>query len=583
MKLSSFRISNYRSIYGDYKIDTGGLVTIVGSNNSGKTNVLKAIKTFFCAKNTPEAYDNLRDLPYLGDVAQTSMTASFILEDMDGELSDLYKDIFSKLEHKSSRGGQTHPFTFDANGDAILPNDVVLYLTFSKDTGNPSYSFFKGVKRSVDNNQFTNLERKMVDLLLSKFECIYVPSSKSVEELIDSLVIPFLKKKASDVIKPHLEQLSTELSGAASEINKKLSSNGMNDMVVEFGIPDDNVEKLLTRFDFKINDNYQTSINDKGMGIQCLSLFSSFEWISKEKEVEGVRCIWLIEEPESFLNPGLYINCNRILSDLSERSNVIITTHALSFISKNPDLIVGTSKEIDTKQTGKGRKATNEKRSKTIISKFKRHQDATQDIRTSLGIRFSDYFAFNTYNVLVEGMYDAKYITWYLEQSDKSKWPLLRSAKIIDFGGCGFLAGFLGSNYQFIYNEVAFVSIFDGDEAGVKSRRAVSNRFGNTPGVKFISGENWISIPNGYAIEGILDDSWIEDAYNKVPSWIPDFGKDISGGVQPFSVNDDKKKQFFEFATTHVKTPSSWDGKWNILMNSIEQALEKNARRLGYS
>ncbi|CAI1132734.1 Predicted ATPase [Serratia liquefaciens] len=580
MKLTSFRISNYRSIYGDYKIDTGGLVTIVGGNNSGKTNLLKALKTFFCAKNNPDAYDKLRDIPYLSDVAQTSMAASFIFEEMDIELVELYKEIFSKLDHKSSRGGQTHPFSFDANGKAILPSDITLYLTFSKDTGNPSYTFFKGVKRAVVSNQFTNLERKMVDLLLSKFECIYVPSSKSVEELIDSLVIPFLKKKASDVIKPHLEQLLVELSGAASEINKKLSSNGMNDMVVEFGIPDDNVEKLLTKFDFKINDNYQTSINDKGMGIQCLSLFSSFEWISKEKLFEGIRCIWLIEEPESFLNPGLYTNCNTILSDLSEKSNVIITTHALSFISNDPDLIVGTSKEMDTKVTGKGKRATKEKRAKTVIGKFKRHQDATKDIRNSLGIKFSDYFAFNSYNVLVEGMYDAKYINWYLGQSDKSKWPLLRSAKIIDFGGCGFLAGFLNSNYQFIYNEVAFVSIFDGDEAGIKSRRSVSNRLGNVQGVKFVSGESWISIPNGFAIEGILHDTWIEDAHNQSSSWIPDFGKDISGKIQPFSVNDDRKKQFFEFATAHAKTPDSWDEKWIMLMDSIEIALEKNAQRL---
>lgn len=579
--MSSFRVSNYRSIYGDYKIDTNGLITIVGANNSGKTNLLKAVKTFFYAKNNPLIYDKSKDVPYLGDVAQTSMSASFSLDEEDTDIIELYRDLFSKLDHKSTRGGQAHSFNIDQNGDAILPSEIVLYLTFTKETGNPSYSLFKGVKRSVDSNQFTNLERKMVDLILNRFECIYVPSSKSVDELIDSLVIPFLKKKASEVIRPHIDSLSEELSSAALEINNKLSSNGMSDMVVEFGIPDNDLEKLLTRFDFKINDNYQTSINDKGMGIQCLSLFSSFEWISKEKAAYGTNCIWLIEEPESFLNPGLYDNCNKVINELSKESNVLITTHALSFINKNPELIVGTVKEISNKTTGKGRKAVVEKISKTVVTRFKRHQDATKDIRSSLGVKFSDYFAFNKYNVLVEGVYDARYIKWFLENSDRQKWPLLRNAKIIDFGGCSFLGGFLANNYQFIYNEVVFVSIFDGDEAGVKSRKAASNRINNIPGMKFITGENWLSINTGYAIEGILHDSWIEDAHNHSPSWIPDFGKDISGNVQPFNVNDDKKKQFFDFATQHEKSPIGWDSKWELLMDSIERALEKNAQRLG--
>lgn len=586
MKLIGFKISNYRSIYGDYRIDCNGLITIVGPNNSGKTNILRAIKTFFTAKYNDDNYSIARDIPYLSTISQTSMSATFSISEDDGDIYVLHKDLFEMLDHSASRGNQTVSFT-SVDGKYLTPKEITLYLTFSKDNGNPSYNVYKGLKRTVDSNSFTSIERKFVDLLLSKFECIYVPSSKSVDELIEYLVIPFLKKKTSEVISPLIDKITTELSSASKDINEKLAKNGMGNITIDFAIPDENPEKLLTRFDFKINDTYKTSISEKGMGIQCLSVFSSFEWISNEKYRSGLNCIWLIEEPESFLHPALYDNCNKILEDLSASNNVFITTHALSFVNKDPAKIIGVSKEIEEIQTRKRGKANGiEHIAKSIINnKFKHHQDATKEIRNSLGVKFSDYFGFGLYNLLVEGPYDREYLKWVLEETKNSEkfssqWPYLRSAKIIDFGGCSFLGGFLNSNYQFIYNEVIFVSLFDGDAAGMKSRRDVSNRLSSISGLSFSSNINWVSIPGGNAIEGLFPDTWIAEAYNQYPSWIPDYGVDASNTLQPFTVDKDKKRQFFNYMTKHEKSDEKWLDKFIPVLNSIENGLVENAKRL---
>ncbi|MDJ0039935.1 ATP-dependent nuclease [Pantoea allii] len=586
MKMIGFKVANYRSIYSDYRMDCNGLITIVGPNNSGKTNILKAIKTFFTAKHNESSYSIERDVPHLSSTSQTSMSATFSITEEDGDTYVLHKDLFEMLDHSASRGNQGVAFS-QIDGKYVIPGEITLYLTFSKDNGNPSYNVYKGLKRTVENNAFTSLERRFVDLLLSKFECIYVPSSKSVEELIEYLVIPFLKKKTSEVISPLINKITTELSIASDDINKKLADNGISNIQIDFGIPDENPEKLLTRFDFKINDTYKTSITEKGMGIQCLSVFSSFEWISKEKFRSGINCIWLIEEPESFLHPALYDNCNKILEELSESNNVFITTHALSFVNKDPSKIIGVSKEIEevkTRKRGKGNGQENI--AKTILNnKFKHHQEATKEIRNSLGVKFSDYFSFGLYNILVEGPYDREYLKWVLDETKSNqnfvkKWPHIRNSKIIDFGGCSFLGGFLNSNYQFIYNEVVFVSLFDGDMAGMKSRRDVSNRINNTPSLKFAANVNWVSIPGGNAIEGLFPDAWIQDAYEQHPSWIPDYGIDATGQLQAFTVDKDKKRQFFNFMIKYEKTDDSWIEKFIPVLDCIEDGLVQNAHRL---
>ena len=44
MKLSYVSVSNYRSITDAYKIDLSNLTVLIGKNNEGKTNIIRAIK-----------------------------------------------------------------------------------------------------------------------------------------------------------------------------------------------------------------------------------------------------------------------------------------------------------------------------------------------------------------------------------------------------------------------------------------------------------------------------------------------------------------------------------------------------------
>ncbi|WP_371683467.1 ATP-dependent nuclease, partial [Escherichia coli] len=132
-----------------------------------------------------------------------------------------------------------------------------------------------------------------------------------------------------------------------------------------------------------------------GMGLQCLSLFSSFKSISERKLTLGKKTIWMVEEPESFLHPSLGRSCNHIFKSLMDVAYVLITTHSLSFVSDEPSKII----ELYKDDAG--------------VTKDKKHEkrfNAVASIRENLGVRFSDFFNISSSAVFVEGITDKQYI-----------------------------------------------------------------------------------------------------------------------------------------------------------------------------
>lgn len=62
MRLIDVRIRNVRSIADEQVIPIGKSATIVGPNNSGKTNVLRAVQMLFTGHENRLAYTRERDL-----------------------------------------------------------------------------------------------------------------------------------------------------------------------------------------------------------------------------------------------------------------------------------------------------------------------------------------------------------------------------------------------------------------------------------------------------------------------------------------------------------------------------------------
>ena len=440
---------------------------------------------------------------------------------------------------------------------------MMMHTLISK--GNPSYGFFKGVKRKegIKSNAYTYVERKLVEKLLSSFECVYVPSAKSVEQLYNTLVIPYLRKVASEKLSNSLSVLKSGLKEISESVDTELNSCGISGYTTDFKVPENQLEKIISGFDFTITDTEETDIFNKGMGIQCTALFSTFSWISKKKKEEQKELIWLIEEPESFLHPELTRSCNQILDNLKDHAYVVITTHSLSFVHQDTKKVIGVEK-IE---------------GKTNAIKYKSYPEATKKIRDSLGIKFSDYFNLDKYNIFVEGPTDKEYFTWFLESTANdhrlgSQWPELRKAKFEDFGGVKFLTGFLRANYQFIEKEAICISVFDGDKEGNDERQIIQSYIRGKLQLSFEPNREFVSIRSGFSIEGLFCDEWISELYEQSPSWFENYSVDAAGAVEPFKITDSKKRQFLNYMCSHEKDNDYiWAKHWIPVCNVLEAAI----------
>lgn len=311
-----------------------------------------------------------------------------------------------------------------------------------------------------------------------------------------------------------------------------------------------------------LSDPQQTPSWEKGQGIQSTALFASFLWITKREEEAGYVPFWLIEEPESYLHPELSKACEDLLDTLATHSLVVLTTHSLTFVPPDIKRIQG----VDLDDTAR-----------TTVSSFVSHTDATATIRNALGIHFSDYYNLANTNIFVEGPSYAALIPWAAALcGGATEFPLISASFIQDFGGVKQLEGFLRAVWEPISKERALVSVFDGDDAGHKSRQALQQFF-RQKNIGFRPNEHYVSIRSGFAVEGLFPDAWLVEIEKEHPSWFESFSVDSAGDVEPFNTKSSYKAQVIRNlqGRAEAEEAAAWNSRWLGVLNAIETALEK--------
>jgi len=241
---------------------------------------------------------------------------------------------------------------------------------------------------------------------------------------------------------------------------------------------------------------------------------------------------------------------------LGQDAQVIVTTHSLGFVPQDPDEVVGLHLDDGW----------------TKSSQFKTCHEATKQIRSSLGVKFSDYYNFSEFNILVEGQTDRKYIQFVIDQvrgdGDLSQsYPIMISngMGIHDYGGIKGLEGFLRATYEFVREERAIISLFDGDDAGDKARRDLQRFFGQK-NIPFNPNEDFVIVRDRFSVEGLVPDEWIKDIHQNHAGWFEIYGEDASGRILPFRVKDGSKEQYLNYFKERVKSSSFID--WFFLLEA---------------
>ncbi|MGB4238324.1 MAG: AAA family ATPase, partial [Candidatus Hydrothermia bacterium] len=332
---------------------------LIGANNSGKTNVIDALRIFY----EKEKFDK-EDIPkFKTDDEEIWIEIKFHLTDDEFEnLKDEYKQDNNTLKVRK--------YLKSSQSDRVKSNQSNIY---GYEEGNLSNNLFYGAKNIS--------EAKLGDV-------VYIPEVAKVDEYTklsgpsafrDSL--NFVVKK---VVKnsPSFESLSKSFSDFNERFKTEASKDGISiqsliddvnkeikDWDVSFGLdineitPEEIIKNLVSHYLEEKHLNERLDISSFGQGLQRHLIYTLIKLSTKYKEIPVKKekkefspelTLILFEEPEAFLHPAQQEILNLSLDEIASAENqqVLISTHSPHFVSKNvddiPSLLKLTKKGAET-------------------------------------------------------------------------------------------------------------------------------------------------------------------------------------------------------------------------------------------
>lgn len=558
MRLHSLKIKNLRTITDEQILMVSSQTTLVGANNSGKSNTLLAVQYFFTGYENAYRYNHLIDLPFnLEGNGQTSLVAQFEL--------DLNNSLDAELRAKTKR---LSGWLIDQKNDDA-ERFITIYLSFRKSS--PIYQLYPGQKQDANKrSEFADLQKNIIQDVLDRFTPYYIPSEKSIAKIYKELVLPFVKKNIAQAILPFEQRIKDSIKNLSDSMNSSFIDAGIANVAVALEYPEKIFDNLIAGLELSVQDSSMSSLYSKGMGLQSTVLFSALEWVTRQHADSIV--IWLIEEPETYMHPSLAYKTCKILDKISEVSTLIRTTHSLSFIP-------GETEHINGVELCK-------LKDNTLINKYKSYHDATQAIRSSLGVRFADFFGLSEFNIFVEGETDEEYLRTAIKNYElrNGRRLLIGSAHVrfLSFGGCTELAGFLRANYSKLSKEVVAVSLFDGDAAAQEQITRLEQYFGEKGG--FNSDRDYTIIPANGEIESVFPEEWIKQIHADHPSWFQPFRLDAAGDISIFKIKSGYKRKFMDVVLGYMKNPHHEEiVKLDVIVSTLEKIITRRLELLSPS
>ncbi|MBB6068024.1 ATP-dependent nuclease [Methanococcus maripaludis] len=402
MYLSKVHIENYRSIKElDLAFDNGKNV-IVGKNNAGKSNIIKAIDIVL-GERVPDwnKYENISKSDFFNGDTSEDIVIICELNKEDGEIlnfanvkSSAFFKVYNneeKVFYKVDLSDIDQIFYFTTE-EGLIDLDSELYR--KSWIGGKNYCAHSYYDEFSNVNQYAlvfkarfedNIIKKDLVLLYKKEDedewIVGINANSLRGNLIQSAIIPsfrdpkdqlrinnytwfgkllkeYTKGRNGAGIKKALENLSIESNQVFEELQKSVCNDNIQiafpntSFSVQYN-PDPNDHDIYKSALIYVDDGFNSELKDKGSGIQSAMTIGLFNFYIKHI-AHNSGSLLAIEEPELYLHPhGRRIISDRLSEFIGEDENqVIITTHSPEFIccaNENINLIVVKKDNCETK------------------------------------------------------------------------------------------------------------------------------------------------------------------------------------------------------------------------------------------
>jgi predicted ATP-dependent endonuclease of OLD family len=359
MKLiTEVTVDHFRSIRAQKIGDLGHFTVIVGLNNSGKSNLLRALHAFFQNKTDVDLpFDFMRD---------------YFCHDMNTKKA--------KRVSVTVKFDLPQTFKFRKGLDAanqLLGNSFALRKLWSRNGPNPFFYL------NDSTSQLNQEQQSLVEQFLSLISFRYIPNRVLPLDIIrnehkalrDVLIrrIASKAKKQQAVFKDIestsanlIKSLQYSVHSACPDVGsiRLATPTSWQDLIFAFGY------KMKVK-DVEIDDSAQ------GSGIQSLLMFETLSLIDRDYfQKFGWRqaAIWAVEEPEASLHSSLEARVadylGRLANDPNNRLQVFGTSHSDLILQHSDKPILASMQTGETKFEAKDRQTVLQEAAKIGISRW---------------------------------------------------------------------------------------------------------------------------------------------------------------------------------------------------------------------
>ncbi len=450
MELVNFSVTNYRSITTAYKVSVSNTTVLIGRNNEGKSNLLKALDV------------GMKSLQRHAIEARRGRAVSRNMTRRDSQSYDWERDFPINLQLRTSGTQTIIRLEFLLTEDEInefkdtIKSSLNGILPIIVKIGKNSIPTIEVSKKGKGSKTLNSKSGQIAEFIAKKIVFNYIPAVRTDQEALDVVSRMLAQRlrvledqpdyiQALQTIKnlqqPILDNLSERIKEPLQEFLPGIKS-------VSIEIPENMRRSSFRRdFDIIIDDGTPTNLSFKGDGVKSLAALG----LLKDRIGTDGASIIAIEEPESHLHPAAIHQLNDVIKMLGAENQVIITTHNPLFVDRHDiksNIIVDKGKALPAKNV--------------------------QQIRDLLGIKASDNLINASYVLVVEGDNDLISLKALLSALSEKLRKYFNSHMLIieQIGGAGNLSYKLTS----LNNSLCVYHCFlDNDDAGRQAYEAAEN------------------------------------------------------------------------------------------------------------
>lgn len=562
MKIKDIHLKNFRS-FEDCLIEFEDFYTaICGKNNSGKSNIIRAILNVLQRQGLRRNRINYNsDFPIWKAKSEKEHISINIRVILD-EQADVGLIKFLKV------------FLQDKKEDSedFEIKDTLLAIKIELNSKIASTEIIVDEKTVTDKYKVGEILRRIHFAQVIVFHNSTQPNSSfrhSHHGQVDNL-----NESTKKLIEGKVGQINKELSKAVQKHKSELQELiGRLQEKYQVGLTFSGIDMDYERIPYEISlgeKNFELPLEDWGSGTKnrtliLSSIFNAKNIIDQDDESNTITPIVIIEEPESFLHPSAQSEFGRILQDLSKELEiqVIATTHSpylLSHHNPKSNILV--------------KRNTFRKKIRESIIENVQDENWREPFELALGMvgpefeSLKDAFFSKENNIiLLEGSIDVEYFNLLRDSKHKEK-KLVFDGEFYPYGGYGFLNNpVLLKFIKERFNKLVVTIDLD----------AISNVKANFEKASYKKDQDYFLIgldkPGYRCIEGLLPD-FIKSKVNSENSELI-YGLQSENKDEQKSAKDRLKSLYLEEFKKDLKFNETYFGEFYKLVEKMNKKLNK--------